>query len=334
MLKFLIVVLGKCFFLIKNYFKLHETESQNNDDEGGIFISGGLIVERSSQVGTNFYVNKMTVFKLNVKSKKWEHFTELKSVRSSHQSTIIENQLHLIGGSKKRYCLADTVSIPITKKLTKQTPKFPTMHNKRRYFGMCSFAGCIVVAGGQNNELGYLDKCEVYSFESCEWTEVSSMNTKRGMFALIYFQNKIWAIGGYSGKNFLNTIETYDLAKNIWTTIDTKLLSKRDGPSATVHNTKVFVIGGCNTGGVLSSIEVYSSETNQFSFVNSMSLSRTNFGCCIVNSSIYVIGGILDTGKKIITDEVEIYDIENDVWEKGPSLPLKLTAVGCSSTEK
>ena len=48
---------------------------------------------------------------------------------------------------------------------------------------------------------------------------------------------------------------------------------------------------------------------------------------------MYVIGGIVDTenDKEIDTEDVEIYDIENDVWENGPSLPLPLAAFGCSN---
>ena len=205
------------------------------------------------------------------------------------------------------------------------------MHNKRFDFGMCSFAGCIFVAGGFQHDV--LDKCEVYSFVTCEWTEVSNMNTKRISFPLIYFQNEIWAIGGWSNEICLDTIETYDLSENRWTTIDTKLLSKRYGHSAIVHNNKFFVIGGDNYNGKLSSVEVYSIKTNQFSFVSSMNIGRADFGCCIVNSRLYVIGGIVDTenDKEIDTEDVEIYDIENDVWENGPSLPLPLAGCGCSN---
>ena len=161
----------------------------------------------------------------------------------------------------------------------------------------------------------------------------SFKNEWENAFALISFQDIIRAIVGISNKTILDTIETYYLAENKWTTIDTKLLSNRCNHSAVVHNKKFFVVGGDSPYGTLSSVEVYSSKTNQFSFVTSMNLSRANFGCCILNSSLYVIGGVLDWNNNIITDEVEIYDIQKDVWEKGLILPSKLTSVGCSSNE-
>ena len=70
------------------------------------------------------------------------------------------------------------------------------------------------------------------------------MNTKKSAFALIYFQKTIRAIGGFSNTTFLDTIETYNLAENIWTTLDIKLLSKQCAHSSVVHNKKFFVIGG------------------------------------------------------------------------------------------
>ena len=285
------------------YLKYTETKSPDNDVEDDIFISGGL----TTSLQSTKKVYHTAVYKLNLKSSKWELFSELKSKRGFHQSTIIGDNIYLIGGFNGRSCLGDTKIIPISKNDETLMPTIPTMHYKREQFGMCSFAGCIFVAGGSCN-CGPLDKCEVYSTESCEWIEASAMNTKREAFALIYFQDKMWAIGGYSNKTAIDTIETYDLAKNSWTTIDTKLLTKRCGHSAVVQKNKVFVIGGIYQFYQLSSVELYSSETNQFSFVSPMSQARAFFGCSIFNNSLIVFGGELDENE--VTDSVEFYDFE------------------------
>ena len=47
-----------------------------------------------------------------------------------------------------------------------------------------------------------IDKCEVYSNVSCKSTETSSLNTKTSAFALIYFQDNIWTIGGFSNETY------------------------------------------------------------------------------------------------------------------------------------
>ena len=277
------------------------------------------------------------VYKLNLMSRKWEVFSELKSKRCGHQSTIIGDKMYLVGGYNGFYS-ADTEVIPIRKKDQSLDSMIPAMHYKRKFFGMCSFVGCIFVAGGKPNTNKVIDKCEIYSIESRHWIEASSMNTKRSKFALVYFEDKIWAIGGRLNKTPLDSIETYDLAKNKWTNLDIKLLTKRSGHSAVVHNKKFFVIGGFHYKAPVkaystypaASIEVYSSETNQFTFVSQMVQPRAYFGCSIFNNNLIVYGGRLN--KIEVTDSVEIYDIENQVWSQGPNLPLLLAECGCATT--
>ena len=103
--------------------------------------------------------------------------------------------------------------------------------------------------------------------------------------------------------------------------------------SAVAHNKSIIVVGGHNIGPAetFSSVEVYSIETNQFSFVSPMSYSRANFGCCLVNSKVYVISGYLDLIDEKVTYMVEVYDIVKDVWHEGPSLPFLLNDFSCST---
>ena len=137
-------------------------------------------------------------------------------------------------------------------------------------------------------------------------------------------------IGGRSNQAYFDRIETYNLAENKWTTVDTKLISKRYGHSAIVHDKKFFIIGGLYLNIDYNSVEVYSSETKQFSFVSPMSQARSFFGCSIFNKKLIVFGGDLNENEN--TDSVEVYDIENDVWSNGPTLPLPLVTFGYAST--
>ena len=43
---------------------------------------------------------------------------------------------------------------------------------------------------------------------------------------------------------------------------------------------------------------------------------------------MYAFGGVTNWDYET-TDEVEIYEIEKDVWKKGPSLSLVLNSFGC-----
>ena len=274
---------------------------------------------------------------MDQKLRKQACFKTVKTTRHQHKSVVKGDQMYLIGGFNYRE-LVDTETVPLGKQVP--THKFPSMHNKRRSFGMCCFAECVFVGGGHQLDFKSLNKCEVYSFESRKWTEVSSMNTRRCQFTLTYFQGKVWAVGGFDVTNNVETwydsIETFNLATNKWTTSDLKLITERCGHSTVAHREKLFVIGGENYPDYVSSVEVYSSVTNEITCVAPMNIARFRFGCCLVNSKVYAIGGRKDWNKTntyyTFADEVEVYDIEKNEWRKGPSLPFKLSDFACSES--
>ena len=267
----------------------------------------------------------------------------MQSERAFHQTIVFCNRLYLVGGLRNGNPSAKigiNESIPLNKNSLNIGFGFPPMLEKRCAFGMCSFGECFIVAGGVNST-NVLKACEIFTPQSSEWIKIADMNFKKCFFTLTYFQQKVWAIGGFDsvdGESF-DTIETYNLAEDKWSIIDVKLLKKRMGHSTVAYNDNIFVIGGYNKNeGTLSSVEVYSNITNQFSFVSAMKISRSFFGCCLVNSKIYAVGGTVGNG--IVgnvgngidyIDEVEIYDIKSDKWMKGPKLPLAIAEHNCNS---
>ena len=80
-----------------------------------MFISGGIVRKNNLQKESSRDVLNSAVYKLNLKSRRWEHFTELKSLKVGHLSTIIGDKLCLVGGFNGS-CSADTEIIPIRKK--------------------------------------------------------------------------------------------------------------------------------------------------------------------------------------------------------------------------
>ena len=320
-----------CSFVYKyllnfNIFVFNFLGAKHNEVKNYIYISGGKTDEEKFE---------KCIFKMDTNIGKWDQFKLMGIVRCGHQSFIKNDQMYLIGGYKgSDYAeSAENEVVSLNKDLPNKS--FSFMNNKRLSFGMCYFAECVFVGGGYQNECKALDKCEIYSFETCEWTEVSSMNTKRFQLTLTYFQEKIWAVGGFNNSNgtytWLDTIETFDITQNKWTTSHLKLLTKRCGHRAVAYDEKLFVIGGDSEEHVISSVEVYSSKTNQFSFVAAMNIPRFNFGCCIVDSRLYVIGGSFNSDGSP-TDTVEIYDFEKNKWKSGPSLPMKLHDFACTNT--
>ena len=95
-------------------------------------------------------------------------------------------------------------------------------------------------------------------------------------------------------ETWYDSIETFYLATNKWTTSDLKLITERCGHSTVAHRNKLFVIGGEKGENCISSVEVYSSLTNKITCIAPLNIARNFFGCCLVNSKVYVIGGQKD----------------------------------------
>lgn len=54
---------------------------------------------------------------------------------------------------------------------------------------------------------------------------------------------KIYALGGYNGRNRMNSVERYDPEKNQWELITPMQKQRSDASAATVYD-KIYIVGG------------------------------------------------------------------------------------------
>lgn len=59
---------------------------------------------------------------------------------------------------------------------------------------------------------------EVLDMVENAWHPGPTMTFCRGNVSVAVVNEKLWAVGGFSGKNFLNNVEFLDPAKDEWTT--------------------------------------------------------------------------------------------------------------------
>jgi len=81
----------------------------------------------------------------------------------------------------------------------------------------------------------------------------------------------------------------------------------------------IIILSGCGTK---------ATYTQNWSTGEDMPTPRSEMSSTLLDGKIYAIGGIRLSGS---TDKVEAYDIENDTWEKLPSLPESLNHSGIAS---
>ena len=129
----------------------------------------------------------------------------------------------------------------------------------------------------------------------------------------------------------LRSIEIYHEDSNHWEKAKINMLTERHSHGAISHKDKVFVFGGMRYSNRLNSVEVF--ENGYFTILMlPMNEARSHFGCCKVGNKVYIVGG--NTGSlNGMTNSVQIYDLDENVWEEGVNLPNRASEVSVCAVE-
>ena len=166
----------------------------------------------------------------------------------------------------------------------------------------------IVVIGGRQN-LNSVDSVLLLNVgeETKKWREGPPLKVPRSYHAAVVCNDGVYAIGGYGGRNALDTIERIDVEDLLrkpstnnskkWTTLKCRLSTERDDwpGAAAVHNRFIVVAGGRNrASGVLSLVDIIDTTVKDQHTViagPSLSVPRTFCGMSVVGHCLYVVGG-------------------------------------------
>ena len=107
-----------------------------------------------------------------------------------------------------------------------------------------------------------------------------------------------------------------------------------------VCRNKIYVLGGFDGVERLQSVECFEVKWNgslQWHHVPNMITCRSNFAACRTdNQDIMVIGGFKEDASvnlRAVCKDVEILDINENVWKPGPSLKKAKSALACISVD-
>ena len=120
-----------------------------------------------------------------------------------------------------------------------------------------------------------------------QWSTKASIPTSRYGVKLVWFENRIWAIGGNDGSTS-NKVESYDPTTNSWQT-ETSLLTSRHWPSAWVANGNIFIVGSYDSWS--SSIEVYNPMSSLWILSGNFPVNIGIADAVVLDSKVYVIAG-------------------------------------------
>ena len=118
------------------------------------------------------------------------------------------------------------------------------------------------------------------------------MPTARDGMKLVWFENRIWAIGGNGGSN--TKVESYDPTTDTWQA-EASLTTGRAYPVAWVANGRIYA-GGGKDGSYLNSIEVYDPATKQWTSAGNFPENKYAADAVVLNDKAYVVAGETATG--------------------------------------
>ncbi|XP_043231465.1 kelch-like protein 18 isoform X2 [Amphibalanus amphitrite] len=192
----------------------------------------------------------------------------------------------------------------------------------------CSdIVGLIYAVGGLAKCGGSLSTVEVFHPVTGLWTMAERMSGTRSRVGVATLDGRLYAIGGFNGRDRLATVEVFDPRAGTWEQA-TPMNYRRSALGAVALNKDIYVCGGYDGSTSLSSVERYDVQLNRWTPVASMIRQRSAAGVVAFEGKIFVLGG--HDGLSIF-ETVECYDPQKGLWSSGPSMLTKRCRLGAAA---
>jgi len=148
-------------------------------------------------------------------SETWTRLPPMKAVREHVCASSYNGRIYAIGGSDGWRCHN---TVEVYDPVNDDWIFAPNMSVPRRGAACAVYDGKIVVAGGSDGK-AKLRTVECYDDATNTWTTMPSMTSSRNNAMMVVVLDVLYVIGGfggYSGTEFLNTVEYFDKSSNEW----------------------------------------------------------------------------------------------------------------------
>ena len=189
---------------------------------GRVFVLGGM--------DGNVFLRSVELF--TPVDNAWVHQPAMLEARSEHAGIFHDGYIYAIGGNNSHDRLSRVERFDI---MNRQWHTVGCMTVPRSNFGAVLLGQEIFVCGGQSaSKSEVLSSAEVFNSDENVWEEISAkMANPRVGLAVVSMGNKVYALGGSNGSQYLDSVECYDPSKQEWLP-STPLRFKRFAASAVV----------------------------------------------------------------------------------------------------
>ena len=133
------------------------------------------------------------------------------------KSVYLKGEVYVFGGDDNNDYLV--TSVEKYSPSTKTCNKVADMCDGRRYFCACAFMDKIVIIGGDLDE-EVINSCLQFDTKDNSWKKIAGMNEARAFAACAAYRGNIIVSGGCNNDyNLLNTVESYDVITDSWSSM-------------------------------------------------------------------------------------------------------------------
>lgn len=170
-----------------------------------IFLCGGY--------DGSYYLNLVQRF--SPKNNTWTEVGPLNQKRSGAGVISINDNIYVIGGYDGYNYLN---SCEKDDRKSNKWSNIKVFNTPRQFPAIASMDGKIYVCGGKVSNGSSTNSVEIYDPVTDTWSFAASMIDKRSELALVSYNRKLYAIGGYdeSTRTYLSSAEVYHPERNCW----------------------------------------------------------------------------------------------------------------------
>ena len=211
----------------------------------------------------------------------WETLDPLSVARGGSACAVLDGKLYVIGGQ-------NLTSVEIYDPVQSIRGHGVSLPNEVNHGTAITVDKEIYLISGRNSSDSNINK--VFCFDSTlnKWSEKANAPTTRHGAKLVWYENRIWAIGGVND-TYLDVVESYDPFTDTWRS-ENSLSTPRHWAVAWVENNKIYVGGGSDGSERKSSVEAYDSTTGEWSIAGELPAALYAADLAIIGKGIYVMG--------------------------------------------
>ncbi|XP_060063807.1 kelch-like protein diablo [Ylistrum balloti] len=262
----------------------------------------------------------------NPMSNSWNHLTTLPETRHHLGVAMLDGLLFVIGGSVLLKDDMENLANPTDVNfrydpVSNFWARIASLRQPRMYLSVCILEGILYAIGGNDSYGRSLESVEFYDPDLDQWGFIAPMTSPKIGVAAAGYRGKLYVVGGFQEiggqRTVLNSVECYDPRTNSWTIKNTL-------PVPCCHSNLVeargalYLLGGSTipVGSAsissLASVYRYSDDEDVWELVASMRIPRHDAGAAVIDSRIFVIGGVSsDEGRALM--DTECLDVDRDL---------------------